>query len=545
MMKMNGLNQPILILSEGSLRQTGKDAQKANIAAAVSIAEAVRSTLGPRGMDKMLVDSVGDITITNDGATILNEMEIQHPAAKMMVEVAKTQEQEVGDGTTTAVVLAGYLLKNAETLLDQGIHRTTIIEGYRLAAEKSIELLNKLGEKVTLEDENKLKKIALTAMTGKGTEGAKEKLAELALKAIKYVAHEDDNKIIINPEDVQIEKKQGGSITDTELIKGIVVDKEVVHSAMPKIVKNAKIALINSALEVKSPETDAKISITDPEKMQAFVEQETKILKNMADKIKECGATVVFCQKGIDDTVQYYLAKYGIMAARRIKESDMEKLAKATEARIISNINEISKEDLGEAGLVEEKKIGDDKMIFVRECKEPKAVSILIRGGTEHIVEEVKRATDDAILGITSTLEFGSYVYGGGTIETELARQLRDYAEGIGGKEQLAINAFAEALEIIPRTLAESTGKDAVELLVSIKSKHEAGEVTYGIDVFRGAPNDMKKLGVVEPTKIKVQAISSAAEVAEMILRIDDVITAGKSSNSSTPLPQSYGGEEY
>jgi len=542
---MNGLNQPILILSEGSLRQTGKDAQKANIAAAVSIAEAVRSTLGPRGMDKMLVDSVGDITITNDGATILNEMEIQHPAAKMMVEVAKTQEQEVGDGTTTAVVLAGYLLKNAETLLDQGIHRTTIIEGYRLAAEKSIELLNKLGEKVTLEDENKLKKIALTAMTGKGTEGAKEKLAELALKAIKYVAHEDDNKIIINPEDVQIEKKQGGSITDTELIKGIVVDKEVVHSAMPKIVKNAKIALINSALEVKSPETDAKISITDPEKMQAFVEQETKILKNMADKIKECGATVVFCQKGIDDTVQYYLAKYGIMAARRIKESDMEKLAKATEARIISNINEISKEDLGEAGLVEEKKIGDDKMIFVRECKEPKAVSILIRGGTEHIVEEVKRATDDAILGITSTLEFGSYVYGGGTIETELARQLRDYAEGIGGKEQLAINAFAEALEIIPRTLAESTGKDAVELLVSIKSKHEAGEVTYGIDVFKGSPNDMKKLGVVEPTKIKVQAISSAAEVAEMILRIDDVITAGKSSNSSTPLPQSYGGEEY
>lgn len=542
---MNGLSQPILILSEGSLRQTGKDAQKANIAAAVSIAEAVRSTLGPRGMDKMLVDSVGDITITNDGATILNEMEIQHPAAKMMVEVAKTQEQEVGDGTTTAVVLAGYLLKNAETLLDQGIHRTTIIEGYRLAAEKSIELLNELGEKVTLEDEDKLKKIALTAMTGKGTEGAKEKLAELALKAIKYVAHEEDNKIIINPEDVQIEKKQGGSITDTELIKGIVVDKEVVHSAMPKIVKNAKIALINSALEVKSPETDAKISITDPEKMQAFVEQETKILKNMADKIKECGATVVFCQKGIEDTVQYYLAKYGIMAARRIKESDMEKLAKATGARIISNINEISKEDLGEAGLVEEKKIGEDKMIFVRECKEPKAVSILIRGGTEHIVEEAKRAMDDAILGITSTLELGSYVYGGGAIETELARQLRDYAEGIGGKEQLAINAFAEALEVIPRTLAESTGKDAVELLVSIKSKHEAGEVTYGIDVFKGAPNDMKKLGVVEPTKIKVQAISSAAEVAEMILRIDDVITAGKSSNSSTPSPQSYGGEEY
>jgi thermosome len=542
---MNGLSQPILILSEGSLRQTGKDAQKANIAAAVSIAEAVRSTLGPRGMDKMLVDSVGDITITNDGVTILNEMEIQHPAAKMMVEVAKTQEQEVGDGTTTAVVLAGYLLKNAEALLDQGIHRTTVVEGYRLASQKAIELLKELGEKVTLKDEDKLKKIALTAMTGKGAEAAKEKLAELALKAIKYIAHEEGDKIIINPDDVQIEKKQGGSTTETELIKGIVVDKEIVHPAMPKVVKNAKIALINAALEVKSTEIDAKISITDPEKMQAFAEQETKMLKDLAEKIKASGATVVFCQKGIDDVVQYYLAKYGIMAARRIKESDMEKLAKATGARIISNVKEISSEDLGEAGLVEEKKIGEDKMIFVRECKEPKAVSILIRGGTEHVVEEAKRAMDDAILGITATLELSSYVYGGGAVEIELARKLRDYAEGIGGKEQLAINAFAEALEIIPRTLAESTGKDAVELLVGAKSKHENGEITYGINVFKGEVEDMRKLGVVEPTKIKVQAISSATEVAEMILRIDDVITAGKSSSSSTPSSSEQYGSEY
>jgi len=542
---MYGLSQPILILSEGSTRQTGKDAQKANIAAAVSIAEAVRSTLGPKGMDKMLVDSVGDITITNDGVTILNEMEIQHPAAKMMVEVAKTQEQEVGDGTTTAVVLAGYLLKNAEALLDQGIHRTTIVEGYRLASQKAIELLKELSEKVSLKDEDKLKKVALTAMTGKGGETAKEKLAELALKAIKYISREEDDKIVINPDDIQIEKKQGGSVTETELIKGIVVDKEVVHPAMPKIVKNAKIALINAALEVKSTEIDAKISITDPEKMQAFAEQETKMLKELAEKIRASGATVVFCQKGIDDIVQYYLAKYKIMAARRIKESDMEKLAKATGARIISNVKEISSEDLGEAGLVEEKKIGEDKMIFVRECKEPKAVSILIRGGTEHVVEEAKRAMDDAILGIAATLEMGSYVYGGGAIEIELARKLRDYAEGIGGKEQLAINAFADALEIIPRTLAESTGKDAVELLVEAKSKHDNGEVASGINVFKGEVADMKKLGVVEPTKIKVQAISSATEVAEMILRIDDVITAGKSSSSSSSSSQEQYGGEY
>ncbi|RLG10885.1 MAG: thermosome subunit [Thaumarchaeota archaeon] len=542
---MYGLSQPILILSEGSTRQTGKDAQKANIAAAVSIAEAVRSTLGPKGMDKMLVDSVGDITITNDGVTILNEMEIQHPAAKMMVEVAKTQEQEVGDGTTTAVVLAGYLLKNAEALLDQGIHRTTIVEGYRLASQKAIELLKELSEKVSLKDEDKLKKVALTAMTGKGGETAKEKLAELALKAIKYISREEGDKIVINPDDIQIEKKQGGSVTETELIKGIVVDKEVVHPAMPKIVKNAKIALINAALEVKSTEIDAKISITDPEKMQAFAEQETKMLKELAEKIRASGATVVFCQKGIDDIVQYYLAKYKIMAARRIKESDMEKLAKATGARIISNVKEISSEDLGEAGLVEEKKIGEDKMIFVRECKEPKAVSILIRGGTEHVVEEAKRAMDDAILGIAATLEMGSYVYGGGAIEIELARKLRDYAEGIGGKEQLAINAFADALEIIPRTLAESTGKDAVELLVEAKSKHDNGEVASGINVFKGEVADMKKLGVVEPTKIKVQAISSATEVAEMILRIDDVITAGKSSSSSSSSSQEQYGGEY
>ncbi len=540
---MDGLNQPIMVLSENSFRQTGKDAQKANITAATNLAESIRSTLGPRGMDKMLVDSVGDITITNDGVTILNGMEIQHPAAKIMVEIAKTQEQEVGDGTTTAVVLAGNLLKNAEDLLDQGIHRTTIIEGYRLAVKKATDLLDEVAVKVGLNDEESLKKIALTAMTGKGTEGAKDTLSELAMKAVKYVTHEKNGKTVIKTDDIQIEKKQGSSITKTELIKGVVVDKEVVNSAMPRNINSAKIALINSALEVKSTETDAKISITDPGKMQEFSEQETSILKNLADKIKESGANVVFCQKGIDDTVQYYLAKNGILAARRVKEGDIEKLAKATGAKIISNVQEISSEDLGEAGVVDEKKIGEDKMIFVRECKEPKAVSILIRGGTEHVVEEAKRSMDDAILGIATTLDVGSYVYGGGAVEIELARNLRNYAEGIGGKEQLAINSFAESLEIVPRTLAESTGKDAVELLVSGKSKHESGETNYGIDVYNGKTADMEKQGVVEPTKIKLQAISSASEVTEMILRIDDVITSGKSSGQGEQqMPPGMGG---
>jgi len=541
---MSEYNQPILVLSDDVLRQTGKDAQRANISAAISVSEIVRSTLGPKGMDKMLVDSTGDITITNDGVTILEEMEIQHPAAKMIREVAKTQEQEVGDGTTTAVVLTGQLLKKAGDLFDQGIHRTTIVKGYRLAMGKTIESLGTIGKTISLSDPENLKKVALTAMTGKGIENSKNELSDIAVEAIKCVAYTENGKIVINPEDIQIEKKQGGSVKDTELIKGIVIDKEIVHSAMPKITKDAKIVLINAALEVKSTETDAKISITDPEKMQAFADQESKMLKNIAEKIKDSGAKIVFCQKGIDDMVQYYLAKYGIVAVRRVKESDMEKLSKATGARIISSVNEISPEDFGMAGIVEEKKIGEDKMVFVRECKEPKAVSILIRGGTEHVVDEAKRAMDDAVLGIASTLELSSYVYGGGAVEIEIAKKLRDYAVTVGGKEQLAINAFAEALEIIPRTLAESAGKDAIELLVEAKSKHESGNTGYGINVFEGKIDDMDKLGVVEPTKIKVQAISSATDVSEMILRIDDIITAGKSS--MPPMPSGgMGGMGY
>ncbi|MBN2095248.1 MAG: TCP-1/cpn60 chaperonin family protein, partial [Candidatus Aenigmarchaeota archaeon] len=532
---MTGMTQPIFILSEDALRQTGKDAQRNNITAAVAVSEIVRTTLGPRGMDKMLVDSVGDITITNDGVTILKEMEVQHPAAKMMIEVAKTQEQEVGDGTTTAVVLAGQLLKKAEGLMDQGIHPVTIINGYRLSKKRALELLKELGERVEAKDKEKLIKVALTAMTGKGSEGSKDELAKIAIDAIGYVSRQEGDKLVIRPEDIQIEKKQGGSAADTELVKGLVIDKEIVHPSMPKKIEQAKILLLNIALEVKSTENELKISVTDPEKLRAFADQEHKILKGMAEQIKESGAKVVFLQKGVDDLVQYYLAKSGIIAVRRVKESDMDKLSKATGAKILSTLEEVSADDLGFAGLVEEKKIGEDKMVFVRKCKDPRAVSILVRGGSEHVVDEVKRAMDDAVLGIASTLEVGSYVYGGGAIEIELARKLRDYAEGIGGKEQVSINSFADALEIIPRTLAESAGRDAVELLVNAKSKHEAGGSKYGINVQDGKVDDMEKLGVVEPTKIKLQAISSATDVAEMILRVDDIITAGKSR--APPMP--------
>ncbi len=544
---MNGaqlVGQPILILPEGSTRQTGKEAQKRNISAAKIVSEAVRTTLGPKGMDKMLVSSIGDVVITNDGATILDEMDIEHPAAKMMVEIAKTQEEEVGDGTTTAVVIAGELLKKAEELLDQEIHPIVIAKGFRLAKTKALEILNEVAKDVKIEDEEMLQKIAMTAMTGKSGEAAKENLAKLAVEAIKQVMEEKDGKIIIDKDDIKIEKKQGGSIDDTELVKGVVIDKEVVHPAMPKKVENAKILLVDTALEIKSTETDAKINITSPEQMQAFIDQETKMLKEIADKIIKSGCNVVFCQKGIDDLVQHYLAKAGIMAVRRVKESDMEKLAKATGGRIVTNLDEISSDDLGEAGIVEEKKLAGEEMIFVRDCKNPKSVSILIRGGTEHVVDEAKRAMEDAVLGIISTLELGKVVVGGGAVEMELAKRLREYAGQVGGREQLAIDKFAEALEVIPRTLAESAGMDPIDALVELRAEHEKGNENYGVDVINGKVADMLDMGVIEPLKIKTQAIKSASEAAEMILRIDDVITAGKISKESEK-PGQFGGGEY
>ncbi len=543
---MNGTAQPIFILPEGTLRTTGRDAQSQNIAAAKAVADQVRTTLGPKGMDKMLVDSIGDVTITNDGATILKEMEIEHPAAKMIVEVAKTQEDEVGDGTTTAVVITGELLKKSELLLEQGIHPTMIIRGYSLAKNEALEIVYKAAEDVSINDTEMLEKVAMTAMTGKGSEAAREPLAKLAVQAVKTVAETKNGRVVIDKSDVKIEKKQGGSIDDTELIRGIVIDKEVVHANMPKRIQNAKIALLDCALEVKETETNAEIRITDPTQLQAFLEQESRMLKDMVKKVVDSGCNVVFCQKGIDDLAQHYLAKNSIAAARRVKKSDIEKLAKATGANIVSTIDELTKDDVGYAGLVEELKIAGEEMIFVRDCKDPKAVSILVRGGTEHVVDEAQRAMDDAVFGVISAVEVGKLVAGGGAVEIELARKLREYAETVGGREQLAINAFAEAIEIIPRTLAESTGKDAIDLLVNLRTIHEKGKTSYGIDVMNGDLADMKVLGVVEPLKIKTQAINSASEAAEMILRIDDVIKSKAPAGPSGGMPPGgMGGEDY
>ncbi len=516
--------QPIFILPEGTLRNSGRDAQSRNIMAAKAVAESVRSTLGPKGMDKMLVDSIGDVTITNDGATILKEMEIEHPAAKMIVEVAKTQEEEVGDGTTTAVILSGELLKKAEELLDQNIHPTMIVKGYRMAKDKSLEFLQKLGQKVDVNSTDILNKIAMTAMTGKSSEAARESLATLAVEAVRTIARQEEGKLSIEKDDVKIEKKQGGSLNDTELVRGIVIDKEVVHPNMPKKLKNAKIALLDAALEVKETETSAEIRITDPTQLQAFIEQEGKMLKDMVEKVAKSGANVVLCQKGIDDLAQHYLSKKGIMATRRVKKSDMDKLAKATGARVVNSLDELEASDLGSAGLVEELKLAGEEMLFVRDCKNPKAVSILLRGGTEHVVDEAMRAMEDAVLGLISALEVGRVVPGGGAVEIELARQLRMWAASVGGREQLAIDAFAEAVEIVPRTLAESTGSDPIDILVSLRSLHDKGAVNMGIDVMNGKPADTWEMGVCEPLKIKTQAIKSAAEAAQLILRIDDVI---------------------
>ena len=535
--------QPVLILPEGTIRQRGRSAQENNIAAARAVADAVRTTLGPKGMDKMLVDSIGDIVITNDGVTILDEMEIEHPAAKMMVEVAKTQNEEVGDGTTTAVVIAGELLRKAGELLEQDIHPTVIIRGYNLARDKTLEILEKMAKPVSIKDTETLKKIAMTSMSGKSGYGYSEKLAEMVVEAIKLIAEEENGKVIVDTDNIKREKKHGGSSSDTELVKGIVIDKEVVHPGMPKRVKDAKIALIDTALEVKETETDAQIQITDPSKLQEFIEQEERMLKEMVEKIAKTGANVVFCQKGIDDIAQHFLAKKGILAARRVKKSDMEKLAKATGARIVTNLDDLKPSDLGYAKLVEEKKVADEEMIFVRDCKNPKSVTILVRGGTEHVVDEVDRAIEDAIGAVASAIELGKIVPGGGAPEAEAARELRKFAEGFSGREQLAINAFADALEIIPRSLAENGGMDPIDTLVQVRAEHEKGNIAVGVNVLEGNVADMLELGVIEPLKVKTQAIKSACDAAEMILRIDDVISAAKLEKEKPPSPPSETGE--
>ncbi|MHC1574256.1 MAG: thermosome subunit alpha [Candidatus Methanogasteraceae archaeon] len=529
--------QPIFILREGSERTRGRDAQNSNIMAAKAVAAAVRTTLGPKGMDKMLVDGLGDIVITNDGVTILKEMDIEHPAAKMVVEVSKTQDDEVGDGTTTAAVLTGELLKMSEELLDKDVHPTIIASGYRLAAIKAEELLQSIATDVSPDDEKMLIDIANTAMTGKGIEGSKEKLAKLCVDAVRSVAEETDGKRVVDIENIKVEKKVGGGVEDSELVSGMIIDKERVHPNMPKKVENAKIALLSTAVELKSTEVDAEIQITSPDQLQSFLDQEEKMLRVMVDKIVDSGANVIFCQKGIDDMAQHFLAKAGVMAIRRVKKSDIGKLSKATGAKNIANLDEIEADDIGSADFVEEKKIGGGNMIFVTGCKNPMAVSLVLRGGTEHVVDGLERALEDALRVVGVTIEDGKLVSGGGSPEVELSLKLREYADSLSGREQLAVSAFANALEIIPRTLAENAGLDPIDKLVDMTSRHKEGDIHMGLDVFTGDVVDMWEAGIVEPLRVKTQAISSAAEAAVMILRIDDVI-----ASRGEPMPPGGGG---
>jgi archaeal chaperonin len=532
----------ILVLKEGTRRERGKGAQGNNIAAAKAVADAVRSTLGPRGMDKMLVDSLGDVVITNDGVTILKEIDIEHPAAKMLVEVAKTQDEEAGDGTTTAVILAGELLKKAEDLIEQSIHPTVIAAGYRQAADKAREVLEKVATKVSIKDADILKKVAMTAMSSKSASGHKELLADISVKAVSTVAEQRaDNSYFVDDDNIQIVKKQGGSIADTQLVDGIIVDKERVHPGMPSEVKDAKIALVDAALEVKKTEIDAKIEITDPSQLQAFLGEEESMLKRMVETVRKSGSTVLFCQKGIDDLAQHYLAKHEIYAVRRVKKSDMEKLAKATGGKLVTKLDELTKDDLGYAKLVYEKKIGEDEMTFVTGCKNPKALSILIRGGTEHVVDEVERSLEDATSVVAVAIEDGKVITGGGSSAMEIALALRDFAATVGGREQIAIEAFADAVEVIPRTLAENAGLDPIDILIELRKEHKKGNKVAGVNVFTGKVSDMRKENVIEPIRVGVQAISSATDAAVMVLRIDDVIAA--KSGGGAPGGAGKGGE--
>ncbi|NHI89496.1 MAG: thermosome subunit [Candidatus Thorarchaeota archaeon] len=522
---------PVLILKEGTSRTRGKSAQGNNIMAGIVISDAVKSTLGPRGMDKMLVDSLGDVTITNDGASILKEIDVQHPAAKMLVEVAKSQDQETGDGTTTSVVIAGELLKRAQELLEKKIHPTIIVGGYQKAAEQASKILKDISVSMEGTDKKVLTGVAATSMNSKSVVGSKDHFAKIAVDAVLQIAEEKDGKHEADIEMIEVIKKQGKSLTETELVKGMVVDKEVVHASMPRRLENAKIALVNAAIEVEKTEFDAEIKIDSPDQIKAFLDEEERMLTGMVDKIVATGANVLVCQKGIDDVAQHYLAKAGIMAMRRAKKSTLEKLAKATGGKIATSLDELSKDYLGSAGLVEEVKIGDDKLVYVRDCKDPKAVSIVIRGGTEHVVDEAERAMHDALCVVRNVVEDTTYVGGGGATESEIARKLQAYAKKVGGREQLAIEAFAESLLIIPKTLAENGGHDPIDIIADLNKDHskETG-IWHGVDVMKGKSADMMKAGVIEPARVKSQAIRSAAEAAQMILRIDDVIAAKASA---------------
>ena len=539
---MMGGQTPILILREGTTREKGKGAHSNNIAAAKAIADAIRSTLGPRGMDKMLVDSMGDVVITNDGVTILKEIDVEHPAAKMLVEVAKTQDQECGDGTTTSVILAGELLKRSEELIDANVHPTVITAGYRMAADKAVEILRKLSLNVSPKDTEKLRMIATTALRSKIADAANEILADIAVRAVLAVAEKRGDHSVVDVENVQVVKKQGGSLQDTELIEGVILDKEPVHPSMPHIVKAPRIALVDSSLEIKKTEVEAKIQIRDPNQLKAFLDEEESTLKGMVDSVVASGANVLLCQKGIDDIAQHYLAKAGIYAVRRVKKSDMEKLAKATGGEIVTGLKELSKGVLGTAGTVELRTIGEDKMTFITGCKKATAVSVLLRGGTEHVVDEMERSLHDALSVVGVAIEDGKMSAGGGASSIEMAMQLRDYAATVGGREQMAIDAFADSLEVVPKTLAENAGLDPINAILDLRKAHKSGQKYAGLNVFDGKVVNMVQQNVIEPLRVGTQAIQSATEAAVMILRIDDVIAAKSGGAGGPGGPGGMGG---
>jgi len=531
-------NQPLIVLSEDSQRTSGKDAQSMNITAGTAVAESVRTTLGPKGMDKMLVDDTGNVVVTNDGVTILEEMDIEHPAANMIVEVAQTQEDEVGDGTTTAVVISGELLSEAEELIEQDIHATVLTQGYRQAAEKAKDVLEDIAIEVDADDTEILESIAATAMTGKGAENAKDTLSELVVDAATAVA--DDG--VVDSDNIQIETVVGGSIDESELVEGVIIDKERVHENMPFSVEDADVALLDTAIEVPETELDTEVNVSDPDQLQQFLDQEEEQLQEYVDTLDEAGADVVVAQKGIDDMAQHYLAQKGILAVRRAKKSAMKALSRATGGRIVSNIDDITEDDLGFAGSVAQKDVAGDQRIFVEDVDDAKAVTLILRGGTEHVADEVERAIEDSLGVVSVTLEDGKVLPGGGAPEAQLALELRDFADSVGGREQLAVEAFADAIDVVPRTLAENAGLDPIDSLVDLRSQHDAGDTTVGLDAYSGDVVDMVEDGVVEPLRVKTQAVESATEAGVMILRIDDVIAAGDLKGGGTDNDDDAGG---
>jgi len=528
---------PVLVLKESALQQKGRDAQKNNIAAAKLVAELVKTSLGPRGLDKMLVDSLGDVTITNDGATILKEIDAQHPAAKMMVEISKTIDTEVGDGTTSSVVFAGALLEKAEKLLEKDVHSTLIVDGYQAASLKALELLAELAKSIQPDDSESLIKIAKTSMQSKLVSDDSESLSKLVVSAVLKIADKNENGYSVDLDNLKVEKKSGGSVQDTALINGIVLDKEVVHSGMPTKIQKAKIALVNAALEVEKTEVSSEIRISDPSQMQMFLEEENRMLKGMVDKLHSVGANVLICQKGIDDIVQHYLSKQGILAVRRVKESDMTKLSKATGGRITSNLDDISEKDLGSAEIVQQKKIESDKWVFIEGCSNPHAVTVLIRGGSQRVVDEADRSIHDALMVVKDVIEKPLIVAGGGSPEAYLAGKIKQWADSFDGREQLAIKLYAESLETIPLTIAENAGMDPIDSLIALRAKQNSGEKTTGINAREGKIGDVYSLDIVEPLVVKEQIIKSATEAACMILRIDDVIAISGGSSAGGPPP--------